>query len=119
MVYCHDRNTSKHDSRNKWKILRLYILSFIWKLSAALDNETRAKLDRRGMCLSCHKSIPNGNLAVSAMTHAADIAETKIDREMHGDIHGKLLNIGAWVQVLLALIIGGLIVWYWLRRRKK
>jgi len=53
------------------------------------------------------------------MTHTDDMAEIKIDREMHGDILGKLLNIGAWVQVLLALIIGGLIVWYWLRRRKK
>ena len=90
-----------------------------WKLSAALDNETRAKLDRRGMCLSCHQSIPEGNLAVSAMTHAADMAGIKIDRKMHGDILGKLLNIGAWVQVLLPLIVGGLIVWYWLRRRKK
>jgi hypothetical protein len=35
-----------------------------WKLSSALDNETRVKLDRRGMCLSCHQSIPEGNLAV-------------------------------------------------------
>ncbi len=89
-----------------------------WKLSSALDNETRSKLDRRGMCLSCHKSIPNGNLAVSAMTHVANMAGVKIDKKMHGDILNKLLNIGAWLQVLLPLIIGGLILWFWIRRGK-
>jgi hypothetical protein len=53
------------------------------------------------------------------MTHAADMAGIKIDKKMHGDILNKLLNIGAWVQVLLPLIIGGLILWYWLRRRDR
>jgi len=90
-----------------------------WKLSHALDDETRSKLDRRGMCLSCHQSMPKGNLAVSALTHAADMAGVKVDRKMHGDILNKLLNIGAWVQVLLPIIIGGFILWFWLRRRKK
>ncbi len=90
-----------------------------WRLSSALDNETRAKLDRRGMCLSCHKSMPDGNLAVSAMTHAANMAGIKIDNEMHGDILHKLLNIGAWFQVLLIPIFGGIGIWLFLRWRKK
>jgi hypothetical protein len=90
-----------------------------WKLSHALDNETRAKLDRRGMCLSCHKSIPKGNLAVSAITHAAQMAGVEVDKKRHSDILNKLLNIGAWVQLLIPLAIGGITVWLWLRRRKK
>ena len=90
-----------------------------WKLSAALDNETRAKLDRRGMCLSCHKDIPEGNLAVSAMTHAANMAGVKIDNKMHGDILNKLLNIGAWLQVLLPIMIGAFGFWFFRKRKKK
>lgn len=91
-----------------------------WKLSQALDNETRAKMDRRDMCFSCHQSIPEGNLAVSAMTHAAQMAGVKIDKKMHGDILHKLLNIGAWVQVLLPLLIGLLIGWFlWRRKQRK
>jgi len=90
-----------------------------WKLSSALDNTTRAKLDRRGMCLSCHQSIPEGNLAVSAMTHAADMAGVKIGNQMHGDILHKLLNIGAWLQVLLPVIFGSVGMWLFLRWRKK
>jgi hypothetical protein len=90
-----------------------------WKLSGALDNETRAKLDRRGMCLSCHQEIPKGNLAVSAMTHAANMAGVKIDNKMHGNILHKLLNIGAWVQVLIPIMIGVLALWFFFFRRKK
>jgi hypothetical protein len=90
-----------------------------WRLSQALDNETRAKLDRRGMCLSCHKEIPSGNLAVSALTHAAKMTGVKIDNKMHGDILHKLLNIGAWVQVVLPIMIVLFFAWFFLRRRKK
>ncbi len=90
-----------------------------WRLSQALDNETRAKLDRRGSCLACHKNIPEGNLAVSAMTHVAQMAGVKIDREMHESILHKLLNIGAWVQVLIPVILGLLLLWFFLRRRKR
>jgi hypothetical protein len=90
-----------------------------WKLSQALDNETRTKLDRRGVCLSCHQSIPEGNLAVSAMTHAANMAGVKIDNDMHHGILHKLLNIGAWLQVLLPLFFLGAVIWFILRRRNK
>ena len=90
-----------------------------WKLSQALDNETRQKMDRRDMCLSCHQSIPEGNLAVSAITHAAQMAGVKIDKKMHGDILHKLLNIGAWIQVLLPLLAGLLIGWLIWRKKQQ
>ncbi len=90
-----------------------------WKLSQALDNETRQKMDRRDMCLSCHQSIPEGNLAVSAMTHAAQMAGVKIDKKMHGDILHKLLNIGAWLQVVLPIFIILFAIWLFLRYRKR
>ena len=71
-----------------------------FKLSAPLSKEQRDKVDRRGVCLSCHKDIPNANLAVSAMTHIADMAELNIDNREHQGILNKILNIGAWFQVL-------------------
>ncbi len=77
-------------------------------LSAPLSKEQLAKLDRRGVCLSCHQSIPEGDLAVSAMTHIADMAALEVDKEQHAAILNKILKLSAWVQLLgafLALLI--------------
>ncbi|WP_457747992.1 multiheme c-type cytochrome [Sulfurimonas sp.] len=71
-----------------------------WKLSGALNKEQRSKLDRRGVCLSCHVDIPEGNLAVSAMTHIAEMAEIEIDNKEHQGILNKILNLGAVVQIV-------------------
>jgi len=90
-----------------------------WKLSSALDNETRAKLDRRGMCLSCHEDIPSGNLAISAMAHAAKMAGVKVDKKMHSTILNKVLNIGAWVQVILPILMGVFLLWFFVFRKRK
>jgi len=75
-----------------------------WKLSAPLNKEQRDKLDRSGICLSCHKDIPKGNLAVSAITHMAKMVDMKIDNKMHKTIVHKTLNVTAWVQVLGAIL---------------
>jgi len=76
-----------------------------WKLSGPLSKEQRDKLDRRGVCLSCHKDIPDGSLAVSAMVHIAKMADYKIDTKEHAGILNKLLHIGAWLQIFVALFI--------------
>jgi hypothetical protein len=76
-----------------------------FKLSRPLDKEQRSKLDRRGVCLSCHTDIPEGNLAISAMAHVAEMAEIDIDNKEHQTILNKILNIGAWIQ-----IVGGIFV---------
>ena len=82
-----------------------------WKLSGPLSKEQRDKLDRRGVCLSCHKDIPDGSLAVSAMVHIAKMAEFKIDKKEHASILNKLLNIGAWFQIFIALFIALLVLY--------
>ncbi|MCF6206019.1 MAG: cytochrome C [Sulfurovum sp.] len=76
-----------------------------WKLSQALDNETRSKVDRRGVCLSCHQEMPNEDLAVSLLVHTAQYAGVKIDNEMHHTLVHKSLLMSAWVQVLAVLFI--------------
>jgi hypothetical protein len=82
-----------------------------WKLSAPLDNRTRAKLDRSGVCLSCHRTIPEADLAVSAMVHMSQYAGVTVDNGMHHEILNKTLRIGAWAQ-LLGGFFGGMFVLY-------
>ncbi|WP_373069589.1 multiheme c-type cytochrome [Sulfurimonas sp.] len=84
-----------------------------FKLASVLNQEQLNKLDRKGMCVSCHKSIPNGNLAVSAMVHVSQMSEVNIDKNMHSYILSKILDIGAWAQlIVLALIL--LIITYFI-----
>ena len=89
-----------------------------WKLSAPLSKAQRDKLDRSGVCLSCHKNIPDGDLAVSAMVHMAEMSGVDIDREEHGNILNKILLMGAWLQVLLGGAVGGYIIYRLFFKRK-
>ena len=82
-----------------------------FKLSQALSKEQRDKLDRRGVCISCHINIPDGNLAVSAMTHVAQMAEVNIDNKEHRSIVSKVMNLSAWVQIF-GLMIFMMIIFY-------
>jgi hypothetical protein len=89
-----------------------------WRLSHALDLKTIKKMDRRGVCLSCHQDIPKGNLAVSAMTHIAQMAGVQIDKKEHDSLLRKLLNIGAWGQILVPILILILLIWLLIRRKR-
>jgi hypothetical protein len=88
-----------------------------WNLAGPLSNEQRAKLDRRGACLACHQSLPEGSLATSLMHHIAEVSGIKIDTRKHNEMLDKNIRIAAWAQVLgaLALLMGGL---YLYRKRR-
>ncbi len=90
-----------------------------FSLSQPLNASERAKLDRRGVCLSCHDTIPDGNLAVSAMVHAAQMAGIEIDNKEHQGILGKLLLLGAWIQLLGGMILGALLIYGMYRYKKR
>lgn len=92
-----------------------------FKLSQALNKEQRDKLDRSGTCLACHENIPDGNLAVSAMTHVAEMAEINIDNKEHKSIVSKVVNLSAWVQIsgLMVFLIIGLYAAYTIFIKKK
>ena len=89
-----------------------------WKLANPLPKDMRDKLDRQGVCLSCHQSIPKGDLAISSMNHIANMAGVKIDNNMHKDILNKSIKISAWVQIGLPMLFGALGV-IWIIRRKR
>jgi len=90
-----------------------------WKLSQALGNQTRNKLDRRGTCLACHKEMPSEDLAVSLLVHTAKYAGVNIDNRMHKTLVNKSILLSAWVQVLGGLLAGALIVFWWFRRKQQ
>ena len=82
-----------------------------WKLSQPLTKEQIDKIDRRGVCISCHQDIPKGTLAVSAMVHVAKMANININNKMHKNILNKLLNLSAWVQIISGIFIVILFIW--------
>jgi len=90
-----------------------------WTLEGPLNEDQRKGLDRRGVCLSCHINIPEGDLAVSAMVHASEMAGVTIDNETHGTILNKVFRIGAWVQIIAAIIILFVLYKLFFKRRKK
>jgi len=94
-----------------------------WSGSRPLNNEERANTDRRGVCLSCHREIPEESLAVSFLHHTAKYAgmlpasPTEHDALIH-----KVLLFTAWSQtggavlVPLALVV---LCWYALHHRRQ
>jgi hypothetical protein len=90
-----------------------------WRLSQALDSKSISKLDRSGACLSCHKEMPSGDLAVSLMVHAAKYAGVNIDNKMHKTIINKSILLSAWLQVLGGLLFGVGLVYLYIRWRRE
>lgn len=81
-----------------------------FKLLAPLSEAQLNKLDRSGVCLSCHLNIPKGNLATSTISHMREMAEVKIDKNTHNEIVSNTINISAWTQFIGAIFVGVLIM---------
>jgi hypothetical protein len=63
--------------------------------SRLLNREELNKLDRRGVCLSCHKTVPDNDLATDLMSHVARYANVEIDNKTHWGILNKSIRISA------------------------
>lgn len=95
------------------------------KGSGPLSAEQREKMDRQGTCAGCHSELPDGDLAVSALHHAAEMmGKVPKSATQHSQLLHKILRIAAWAQVavlplslLLALLTGAGLAW-WFRRPK-
>jgi hypothetical protein len=94
-----------------------------FRLDGPLSADQRARMSREGVCASCHKEIPKGSLAVSALHHAAEmLGQLPKTNRQHTDLLHKILLIGAWAQIGGGVILGALGFWVahriWRRRRQ-
>ena len=92
--------------------------------SRPLNEKERKHISRDGVCLSCHKEIPDQSLAVSVLHHVAEYAgQLPEDPDQHDSLVNKILLLAGWVQVVgmvglpLAVVVAG--VWFWRRRRRR
>ena len=94
-------------------------------LSRPLDDRERALLEREGTCVACHQSLPDGDLAVSAMHHVAQMLDAlPVDTDAHASLVHKIVRVAAWAQVLFAagLLAAALLLlrgWRRLRRARR
>jgi hypothetical protein len=76
-----------------------------FKLAAVLSDKQLDKLDRRDVCMSCHISIPNGNLAVTTMAHISKMAEIDIDKKMHKKLLNEVFYFGTLAQFIVIVFV--------------
>jgi hypothetical protein len=77
--------------------------------SRPLNLSEMVKLDRRGVCISCHQTVPEGDVAIDLLSHVGRYSGLEIDKKVHESILNKSIRISAWVQLLLIpifLLIG-------------
>ncbi len=91
-----------------------------FSLSRPLNNKERNNTKREGICLACHQEIPEASLAVSLMHHVAAHLDAlpRSDKD-HADLVNKIALTSAWVQVVVPIMLGLLIIaaaWLFLRR---
>ena len=90
--------------------------------SRPLNKEELKKLDRRGVCASCHATLPDGDLAVSLLDHVAEYADVEIDNAYHQSLLSKTTHLAAWTQVLgavLVFLLGLFGLWKWRKKRAR
>ncbi len=90
-----------------------------WKLSQPLNKQQRDKVDRRGVCIACHQNIPDGDLAISAMSHIAQMTGINIDNKMHKKIINKALHVSAWLQIGGGVVVALLLLYFLFFKKSK
>ncbi len=78
------------------------------RLSRPLSTEERSKLDRRGVCLSCHQHIPEGDIAINLLSHLKNVAGKKVDTQMHSEILSKTIILSGWAQIVIGFLLLGI-----------
>lgn len=87
--------------------------------SRPLNAEELSKLDRRGVCMSCHSTVPDDDVAIDLMSHVAKYGGVEIDNKEHQSILNKSIRISAWTQILIVIVALSTLLFFWMRKRKK
>ena len=72
--------------------------------SRPLNKEELSKLDRRGVCMSCHESVPDQSVAINLLSHVAEYGGVDIDKEKHNSILNNAVHYSAWFQILMVIL---------------
>ncbi len=79
--------------------------------SGPLSPDQRENMDRRNTCVACHKELPDGDLAMDALHHAALMTnQIPKSNRAHQSLLTKVVRTSAWAQVLGGSLVGGLLV---------
>ncbi len=82
-----------------------------WELSGPLTLEQREKMERIGVCISCHQDIPDGSMPIKAMVTAGNIfgltpvSDTDHSSLLNNDIRFAALSHLAGPIALAALLL--------------
>ncbi|MCD4732070.1 MAG: hypothetical protein K8R74_15795 [Bacteroidales bacterium] len=93
-----------------------------WPLSGPLSQYSREKMERVGVCISCHQDVPDGNIFIKATAAAGEVLGLA---PHHDNEHMKLLNMeikwAAMTRILLPVVFIVIFVMGYLilRLRKK
>ncbi|WP_428737538.1 hypothetical protein [Sulfurimonas sp.] len=82
-----------------------------FNLSKTLSDSQRDKLDRRGVCLSCHDTIPNGSLSISMVSHISKMTDNVANPKEHKAILSKILYMSAWFEIILVVFGVGVLIY--------
>ena len=95
-----------------------------WPLDGPLTADQRSRMERIGVCLSCHKDVPDGKFSyrmVSKVGSALGLVP-KTDEE-HQTLIGRALYIAASVEffggIIAVTLLGILIIYFAVRKKKK
>jgi hypothetical protein len=90
--------------------------------SRPLDEKERQHISRDGICLSCHKEIPDRSQAVNILHHVVEFAgQLPKTPKRHNWLVHKIMLLAGWVQVvaMFGLPAAVLVTWFWRWRRKR
>ncbi len=95
-----------------------------WELSSPLTQDQRERMERVGVCISCHQDIPNGNLSMQAITKLGDmLGKTPHTDEEHSKLLNSDINWTATTRLLfpvfIIIVIIGFGIKFWWKRWKK
>ncbi len=90
-----------------------------FQMSGPLSQHQREKMERVGVCVSCHQSLPDGDLAISAIVATGDLLKMSphTDKE-HSDLLNADIRLAAYVKIFSPIILFVLIVVFWFYRKR-
>ncbi len=91
-----------------------------FKLSAPLSQDQRERMERVGVCIACHKDIPDGNFAIKAIVKAGSVLNMSphFDEE-HSELLNSDITLAARMRVYALPVLLIILFVFWIYYRKK